>query len=174
MVIIDGDEGLVVLDPDAADAGSATARPPPSGPRGSRGWPAWPTCPPRPSTESPVGLWGNIEFPAEVAACLERGAAGVGLYRTEFLFLNGDRPPTEEEQFEAYAAVVRSLARPPGHDPDPRPRGRQAGRRTRTPGYAEPNPALGLRSLRLSLRDPACSGPSSGRSSGPAPWATSG
>ena len=88
---------------------SAIAGPPPSAPPGSRGSRAWPTSPPRPSTASRVGLWGNIEFPGEVAACLERGADGVGLYRTEFLYLNADRAPTEEEQFAAYAAVVRSL-----------------------------------------------------------------
>ena len=117
------------------------------------GWPAWPTSRPRRSTAVPVELWGNIEFPGEVAACLERGAIGVGLYRTEFLFLNADRPPTEDEQFEAYAAVVRSM------------QGRPVTIRTldlgadklvayQSAGYAEPNPALGLRSLRLSLRDP--------------------
>jgi phosphotransferase system enzyme I (PtsI) len=98
-----------------------------------------------------ITLLGNIEFPGEVAACLRRGAEGVGLYRTEFLFLNAATPPGEEEQFDAYAGVVRALG------------GRPVTIRTldlgvdKLPAAAEagPNPALGLRSLRLSLRDPA-------------------
>src|SRR6202023_3135454 len=56
-----------------------------------------------------IELWGNIEFGGEVEACLERGAVGVGLFRTEFLFLNVETPPTEEEQFPVYAPVVRSV-----------------------------------------------------------------
>ena len=78
---------------------------------------------------------------------------GVGLFRTEFLFLNAETPPSEDQQFEAYAAVIRSL------------RGRPIVIRTldlgadkleayRDGGYVEANPVLGLRSLRLSLRDP--------------------
>ena len=74
--IIDGDEGLVVLDPDAADPGPLPpgrrrAGRPVRGP-GRAGRPARP----RRSTATAVGLWGNIEFPGEVAACLERGADG--------------------------------------------------------------------------------------------------
>ena len=134
---------------------SATAAPPPSGPRGSQGWPAWPTCPPRPSTAAAVELWGNIEFPGEVAACLERGAVGRRPVP--------DRVPVPQRRPAAdRGRAVRGLrgrrplaAGPPGHDPDPRPRGRQARLATSSGGHAEPNPALGLRSLRLSLRDPA-------------------
>ena len=82
------------------------------------------------------------------------GAAGVGLFRTEFLFLNAQVPPSEDEQFEAYAGVVRSLCGRPitirtldlGAD-------KLAG--FHQGGYVEANPVLGLRSLRLSLREPA-------------------
>ena len=85
-----------------------------------------------------------------------------------------ERPPTEEEQFEAYAAVVRSLAGPPGDDPDPRPGRRQAGlvpeRRLRR---AEPGAGAAEPPAARSATRP-CSGPSSARSSGPASWATSG
>ena len=139
-----------------------------------RGWRAWPTSPPRPSTASGVGLWGNIEFPGEVAACLERGAVGVGLYRTEFLYLNADRAPTEEEQFAAYAAVVRSL------------KGRPVTIRTldlgadklasyhRAPARAGGTPSWGSGASGSRSATRRCSGPSSGRSCGPARWATSG
>ena len=102
----------------------------------------------------PIELWANIEFGGEIAGCLERGAAGVGLFRTEFLFLNAQAPPSEDEQFEAYAGVVRSLCGRPitirtldlGAD-------KLAG--FHKGGYVEPIPALGLRSLRLSLREPS-------------------
>jgi phosphotransferase system enzyme I (PtsI) len=151
-VIIDGDEGLVILDPDGPAleryrraAAERAAR--------FEGLVGLANLPAETLDGVPVGLWGNIEFPAEAAACLGRGAAGVGLYRTEFLFLNGDRPPTEEEQFEAYAAVVRAMA------------GRPVVIRTldlgadklasyRTSAHAASPSVLGLRSLRLQLRDP--------------------
>ncbi len=152
MVIIDGDEGLVVLDPDAPTqeryrraAAERLAR--------FEGLAGLAKLAAETLDGEQVALMGNIEFPGEGPACLERGAAGVGLYRSEFLYLNSSRPPTEEEQFEAYAAVVRSLE------------GRPVVIRTldlgadklasyQTLGYAEPNPVLGLRSLRLSLREP--------------------
>jgi phosphotransferase system enzyme I (PtsI) len=102
---------------------------------------------------TPIELWGNIEFTNEIQTCLNLGAMGVGLFRTEFLFLSAASPPSEDEQFEAYAAVIRSL------------RGRPIVIRTLDLGadkladYSgardfQANPVLGLRSLRLSLRDP--------------------
>ncbi len=154
MAIIDGDEGLVVLDPDMPTleryrqaAAERTAR--------FRGLAGLANLPAETLDGVGVGLWGNIEFPGEVSACLERGAVGVGLYRTEFLYLNADRAPTEEEQYAAYAAVVRSLKGRPvtirtldlgadkmaSYHPGTGPGGRDS--------------VLGLRSLRLSLRNPA-------------------
>lgn len=150
--IIDGDEGLVILDPDPATeeryraaASESTAR--------FRVLSLQADLPAETLDATRIELWGNIEFTGEVETCLQRGAVGVGLYRTEFLFLRAEVPPSEDQQFEAYAEVVRSL------------RGRPIVIRTldlgadklqmyREPSYAQPNPALGLRSLRLSLRDP--------------------
>ena len=150
-VIIDGDSGLVVLDPDAPTleryrkaSAERTAR--------FAGLADLAHLPAETLDGQVVELWGNIEFPSEVEPCLKRGATGIGLYRTEFLFLNADRPPTEEEQFAAYSAVVLSA------------KGRPVTFRTLDLGAdklvsyrdgkpPEPNPALGLRSLRLSLRD---------------------
>ena len=100
-----------------------------------------------------VGLMGNIEFPQEGDHCLDRGADGVGLYRTEFLYLNKHDDPTEAEHFEAYLSVVRTLGvgRPVvirtldlGADKF-RPRAEKLGN--------ERNPFLGLRSVRLCLRN---------------------
>ncbi len=151
-VIVDGYEGLVVLDPDGPTleryrqaAAERTARF--AGLAGLAGLPAVTL------DGTAVGLWGNIEFPAEVPACLERGADGVGLYRTEFLFLDRSSPPSEEEQYAAYAAVVRALG---GRALTIRTLDLGADKLTsyHDGGLAVANPALGLRSLRLLLRDP--------------------
>ena len=98
-----------------------------------------------------VQLLGNIEFPYEVKQCDDRGAAGIGLYRTEFLYLGRDDDPSEETHFESYSSVVQAMADKPvvmrtldlGADkmrslPDPED---------------ERNPFLGLRSIRLALRN---------------------
>jgi phosphotransferase system enzyme I (PtsI) len=100
-----------------------------------------------------VQLLGNIEFPHEGAACVERGADGVGLYRTEFLYLGRQTDPTEEEHFQAYMTVIRAVGsnRPVvirtldlGADKF-LPRSEAA--------LEERNPFLGLRSVRLCLRN---------------------
>ncbi len=100
-----------------------------------------------------IELMANVEFPHETQACLERGADGVGLYRTEFLYLGHDSEPTEQEHYEAYLEVVRDM------------QGRPVVIRTLDlgadkmgmvlPVEPENNPFLGLRSIRLSLRNPA-------------------
>jgi phosphotransferase system enzyme I (PtsI) len=98
-----------------------------------------------------VSLVANIEFPTEVEHCLQRGAEGVGLYRTEFLYLNSSEPPTEEAHFTAYRHVVNTM------------QGRPVVIRTLDLGAdklaenlqtdeRERNPFLGLRSIRLCLR----------------------
>ncbi len=56
-----------------------------------------------------VGIWCNIGSPKDVKGVLNNGGQGIGLYRTEFLFMNNDRFPTEEEQFEAYKEVAVAL-----------------------------------------------------------------
>lgn len=100
-----------------------------------------------------ITLLGNIEFPQEVDHCTERGADGIGLYRTEFLYLQEGKEPTEEVHYEAYKRVVESMD------------GRPVVIRTldlgadKIPGALEKilaqnaNPMLGLRSIRLSLQN---------------------
>lgn len=56
-----------------------------------------------------VGVWCNIGSPKDVKGVLNNGGQGIALYRTEFLFMNNDRFPTEEEQFEAYKEVAMAL-----------------------------------------------------------------
>jgi phosphoenolpyruvate-protein phosphotransferase (PTS system enzyme I) len=100
-----------------------------------------------------VTLLANIELPEDARAAARMGAEGVGLYRTEFLYMNREGLPGEEEQYEAYARVIRSVKGPItirtldlGADKQV-DSGRSAGP---TPN----NPALGLRAIRLCLREP--------------------
>ncbi len=97
-----------------------------------------------------IRIHGNIEFPNEVEQCIRRGCDGIGLYRTEFLYLTSPREPTEEDHFAAYSEVVRAMGGKPvvirtldlGADK----------MLTETTPEEERNPCLGLRSIRLSLR----------------------
>jgi phosphotransferase system enzyme I (PtsI) len=101
-----------------------------------------------------VRLYGNIEFPQETAHCLERGAEGVGLYRTEFLYLNRQSDPTEAEHLDAYLAVLRALG--PGRPVVIRTLDLGADKFLPRAGGEPPrerNPFLGLRSVRLCLRN---------------------
>lgn len=56
-----------------------------------------------------VGAWSNIGDPKDVAGVLRNGGRGIGLYRTEFLFMNNDKFPTEDEQYEAYKIVATEM-----------------------------------------------------------------
>jgi phosphotransferase system enzyme I (PtsI) len=99
-----------------------------------------------------IALMGNIEFPEEAQHCLEYGADGVGLYRTEFLYLNKKSDPVETEHFEAYGTVVNTMGTRPviirtldlGADKFALPSQEK---------QEERNPSLGLRSVRLCLRN---------------------
>ena len=98
-----------------------------------------------------VTLLGNIEFPQEARTVLEKGGQGIGLYRTEFLFLGSDSEPSEDEQYQAYREVLDICGDRPvvirtldlGAD-------KYTQSRIRVP---ERNPFLGLRSIRLCLQD---------------------
>jgi len=101
--------------------------------------------------QEPIHLAANIEFPHEVQASLRRGADGIGLYRTEFLYLAAAREPTEEEHYQAYAHVVRSMKQRPVVI---RTLDLGADKMGQIPhGEEERNPFLGLRSIRLSLQN---------------------
>src|SRR4029077_16936133 len=56
-----------------------------------------------------VEMQANIELPEDLAQTLDNGATGVGLFRSEFLFLNREGLPTEDEQFEAYRSVAQGM-----------------------------------------------------------------
>jgi phosphoenolpyruvate-protein phosphotransferase (PTS system enzyme I) len=99
---------------------------------------------------TPIELQANIELPQDIDEVIESGATGVGLFRSEFLFLNRNQLPSEEEQFEAYRSVVEAM------------QGRPVTIRTLDIGADKalsgqapgPNPALGLRAIRFCLSEP--------------------
>ncbi|MDH4163361.1 MAG: phosphoenolpyruvate--protein phosphotransferase [Nitrospirota bacterium] len=96
-----------------------------------------------------VHLQGNIELPEEVATVADHGGIGIGLYRTEFLFLNKDALPTEDQHYQAYRHVVERAA---PHEVVIRTLD-VGGDKVGLPGFheKEPNPALGLRAIRFCL-----------------------
>ena len=104
------------------------------------GWSRSAICPAKRPTASRIRLFGNIEFPYEVQHCLDRGADGVGLYRTEFLYLGSETEPTEETHFQAYRQVVAGHGRPAGDHPHLRPRRRQGPPPAAAGGRAQPLP----------------------------------
>lgn len=147
-VLVDGSEGQVRVEPPAAELAAArtgTRRPAGATPGAAR--------PGATADGRRVALLANIGGPQDIPTAVTAGAEGIGLYRTEFLFLDRARPPDEQEQEEAYRAalaafpggrvVVRILDagadKPLGFLPRP-------GR--------EPNPALGERGVRLLRRHP--------------------
>ena len=101
-----------------------------------------------------IELFANIELPDDLAQALENGATGVGLFRSEFLFLNRQGLPSEDEQFEAYRQVATGMDGKPvtvrtfdlGADKH----------KEGLDGLARvaPNPALGLRAIRFCLAEP--------------------
>jgi phosphotransferase system enzyme I (PtsI) len=98
-----------------------------------------------------VELYANIELPQDVDQVKENGATGVGLFRSEFLFLNRDSLPDEEEQFEAYRTVARKMR---GMPVTVRTFDLGADKNLDHAKRVAANPALGLRAIRLSLAEP--------------------
>ena len=101
-----------------------------------------------------VSLLANIEQPDEIALVKQYRAAGVGLYRTEFLFLSSDKVPTEDQQYAAYREIVAGLAPAPVTI-----RTLDVGGDKPLPGDPtligpEANPFLGFRAIRMCLENP--------------------
>jgi len=147
-IVVDGDRGIVILDPDDETVEEYTRRIQELRTfRLSLDELAGKPSVTRDGVE--IGLFGNIEFPHEVDIVLANGGAGIGLFRTEFLFLNSESLPTEQEQFEVYSDCVKRLD------------GRPLVMRTMDLGsdktsdrwmFPEKNPALGCRSIRYCLQ----------------------
>jgi phosphotransferase system enzyme I (PtsI) len=148
-VIIDGDRGLVILDPTEEQLDEYRGHIEKS--RLFRlSLAELSSLPSDTKDGTHVELLGNIEFPEEVPLVLGCGGEGVGLYRTEYLYLTGDHEPTEEDHFQAYRRAVELLKGRPltirtvdlGAD-------KYTQERAETP---ERNPFLGLRSIRYCMQ----------------------
>jgi phosphotransferase system enzyme I (PtsI) len=150
LVILDGNHGVVIIDPDEAtleehreserrrvQVGIDLAQ--------------LQDLPAQTLDGHVISLQANIEFPAEVDDALRRGAEGIGLYRTEYLYLASDHEPSEEEHYGAYADALLRLKNRPlvirtldlGAD-------KYTQNRISSP---ERNPFLGDRSIRMCLHD---------------------
>ncbi|MEM9345037.1 MAG: phosphoenolpyruvate--protein phosphotransferase [Planctomycetota bacterium] len=151
-IILDGHRGHAILQPDAAQLMEAKQearafREEEKALKKLRDQPAVTTD----GTE--VTLLANIEFTDEVPEALEYGAEGIGLYRTEFLFMDDDGVPTEQQQYETYVEAIKALGGKPLTI-----RTLDLGADKIAPGLAdlhdeaEPNPFLGCRSIRLCLQ----------------------
>ena len=149
-VIVDGDEGRIIISPDEATltrykAELARIRTQEEDIRSRVDVPACTT------DGTLIHVYGNIEFPEEAEHCKARGADGIGLYRTEFLYLGANRERSEEDHYEAYLKVVQSF---PGQPVVIRTLDLGA---DKIPGAMKHvfrdaiNPELGLRSIRVSL-----------------------
>jgi len=137
-LLVDGEAGRIVVDPDAetraAAAGDAAS-----------------AVPERVATADgrPIEVAANVGSEAELAPAADRGADGIGLFRTEFLFLDREAPPTEDEQYETVTDALSAF-------PDDRVvvRTLDVGGDKRVPYLdlpSETNPFLGRRGIRLSL-----------------------
>lgn len=147
LVLVDGAAGTVVADPDPDAVAEATARD-----ERRRRSAALVSGPGRTADGHAVKLLVNLGALAELPAAAEADSEGVGLFRTEFLYLDRAQAPTAEEQTLAYRKVFEAFA------------GRRVVVRTLDAGADkplpfvtapdEPNPALGVRGLRTARRDP--------------------
>jgi phosphotransferase system enzyme I (PtsI) len=152
-VIVDGNRGVLIINPDD-ETRERYEQVRQSFGTFARGLSALRDLPAETRDGTRVTLLGNIEFPHEADHCRQRGSDGVGLYRTEFLYLNTTDDPTEAEQFEAYMTVLRTLG--PGKPVVIRTLDLGADkffRKADTGAHDERNPSLGLRSVRLCLRN---------------------
>lgn len=152
IVVVDGTEGSLILNPGPVEL-AAFRRQRDVRLSKSGFWVVERNLPSITIDGTHVALLGNIEFPDEATSCMAKGAGGVGLYRTEFLYVGRDNDPSEEEHFQAYLRVIREMGE-----------GRPIVIRTldlgadkfvaaHAPKEPEKNPSLGLRSVRLCLAE---------------------
>ncbi len=150
IIIVDGTQGVIIVDPDAKVLAEYQLLQREFGLerqklRRLRDTPA------RTLDGIDVELHANIELPGDVALALDGGATGIGLFRTEFLFLNRPDLPDEDEQFEAYRQVLEEMD---GRPVTIRTYDLGADKQIDDSARLATNPALGLRAIRLCLTEP--------------------
>lgn len=149
-IILDGGTGTVITDPDEETAAAALQK---TALLAEERKTAAPLIEEEPLPALKTKVYANIEGPRDIEALLSSGADGVGLFRTEFLFMGREDAPGEEEQYEAYSKVLEAM------------KGKEVIIRTADIGSdkkapcfhleEETNPALGLRGVRVSLENAA-------------------
>jgi len=152
-LIVDGTQGLLIVNPDPLVLAEYRARQADLKTEKKR-LRRLKSTPAATVDGTPIELYANIELPQDMPEVLEAGAEGVGLFRTEFMFLNRKDLPGEEEQLDAYREVTKAM------------QGRPVVLRTLDLGadkalngsgegsHTMPNPAMGLRAIRLCLAEP--------------------
>jgi phosphotransferase system enzyme I (PtsI) len=151
LLIVDGLQGVLVVDPDPVVLHEYRLRQTQHGLERQK-LKRLKSTPSATLDGTPVELFANIELPQDLGDVQDSGAQGVGLFRTEFLFMNRKALPSEDEQFEAYREVAKAL--------DGRPvviRTLDLGADKALegdPALDMPNPALGLRAIRYCLAEP--------------------
>ena len=155
VVIVDGGAGTVVLNPSAATLASAR-RSVTAFARERQRYARLRRMPAETGDGHTIELQANLELPIELPQIAQSGAVGIGLFRTEFLFMNRETVPDEDTQAETYRSVVEAMNGDPvtirvldwGGEKEIEALS-SAGI---VPDYADPNPALGMRGIRLLLR----------------------
>jgi phosphotransferase system enzyme I (PtsI) len=154
MVVIDGDAGRVVVNPTASTLAHYQARQVDIA-RRQRQLARLRSLPATTRDAVTITLHANLEFPSEVAGALKAGAEGIGLVRTEFMYMNREQAPSADEQYRALREIIEPME------------GRPVTLRTLDAGsdklafslsdhiVPSANPALGLRAIRLSLKVPS-------------------
>src|SRR3546814_676922 len=153
MLIVDGSNGLVIVNPTAARLAGYGRRLKDMA-KEVRALARLRDVPANTRDGQRVTLQLNLELPREMEQAAEAGAEGIGLLRTEFLYMNRPDLPDEEEQYRTLADIVRAMGGRPvtvrtldvGGEKLATSLGEQIGESV--------NPALGLRAIRLSLREP--------------------
>ncbi len=153
IVIVDGTRGVILANPDQRTL-SDYRRQQKEDKSYRTGLIKTKSVPAKTLNGTPISLHVNIEFPEDMPAVERVGGQGIGLYRTEFLFMNRQEPPDEEEHLDAYKRVIQALKGKPvtirtldlGAD-------KQVVDSRFHEGSIVTNPALGLRAVRLCLKE---------------------
>src|SRR6185312_16037048 len=157
LVVVDGSAGMVVLNP-APETLAAARRAVTAFARERQRFAKLRRLPAETLDGETVELQANLELPLELPLVAQSGAVGIGLLRTEFLFMNRETIPDEDTQTETYRSIVEAMGGDPvairvldwGGEKDIEALS-SAGI---VPEVADTNPALGLRGIRLLLRQP--------------------
>ena len=150
IIIVDGTQGVVIVDPDPQVLVEYQLRQREFGLERQK-LKRLRDTPARTLDGIDIELHANIELPGDVALAVDSGATGIGLFRTEFLYLNRTDLPDEDEQFEAYRRVVEEMD---GRPVTIRTYDLGADKQLDDTARLAPNPALGLRAIRLCLTEP--------------------